>query len=129
MKFQLPILAVLALLLPGCDQSKTQNAAGKKLSLSQPSNQTLTRGETNEIAISINRENFATAVKVTFSNLPNGVHVVDEREIPGDQSRMTYTLHAANDADLVANHESRVTAEGPDKMATTQTFKLTIQEK
>ncbi|MBI1850309.1 MAG: hypothetical protein HYR85_08195, partial [Planctomycetes bacterium] len=71
---------------------------GKKLSLTKPSNQTLKRGEVNEIAISISRENIDGPVKVKFDRLPKGVEVVEAKEIPADQTRAVYTLHAANDA-------------------------------
>jgi hypothetical protein len=112
-----------------CERSSTMGSAGKKLSIIKPSDQTLKRGEVNDLAISINRDNFSSPVKVKFQRLPKGVEVVEPRDIPADQTRIVYTLHAANDADLVENYEAMVTAEGPDGMATTETFRVSVRDK
>ena len=121
---------ILALVLPGtaCEKSTTQ-AAGKKLTLTKPADQTVKRGETNEIAISINRDGFNGPVNVRFPKLPKGVTVVETKPIAADQSRVNYTLHAAPDADLVEKYEASVSVEGPDMMSTTQTFLISVKEK
>ena len=120
---------VLPLAGTACDKTATEGPGGKKLTLVKPSNQTLRRGETNEIAISIGRDNFGGPVKVKFAKLPKGVEAVETRDIPAEQTHATYTLHASNDADLVQNFEAAVTVEGPDGMATTQTFLVSINDK
>ena len=131
MKTMLYSALALAFILTGtaCDSSATRGPAGKKLSLTKPSNQTLKRGEVNEIAISISRENFDGPVKVKFQKLPKGVEVVELKDIPANQTRAVYTLHASNDADIVENFESTVTVEGPDGMATTENFQVSIRDK
>lgn len=127
----LALLLILA--AAACDKTTTQGSGGKKLTLDDPADQTLHRGDTNKIDISISRENFSGPVSVRFQRLPKGVEVLDTEPIPADQSRATYTLHATNDADLVANFEASVEAssgpEGTDKMAATQTFLITVKDK
>jgi hypothetical protein len=112
-----------------CEKSTTVGAAGRELSITKPADQTLVRGETNEVAISIDRANFSGPVKVKFQKLPKGVHAVETKDIASDQSRGVYTLHAANDADLVENFEAAVLVEGPAGMTTTQTFLVSVRDK
>lgn len=120
---------ILAVILPAtaCEESTTR-AAGKKLTLTKPADQTIERGATNEISISIDRGGFTGPVNVRFDKLPRGVTVVETKQIAADQSRADYTLHAAPDADLVEDFEASVTVEGPEMMATTQTFLITVEE-
>ena len=113
----------------GCEKTTVQGPAGKKLTLVRPADQSLKRGETNEVLVMISRENFGGPVEIVFENLPKGVHLVDSRPIPGDKSRGTYTLHAGNDADLVENHQVLVSASGPDGMKATEMFGVTVKDK
>lgn len=123
--------AVIALLAAGigCEQSTVQGENGRKLSVVQPSSQTMNRGDTNKIDISVSRTNFGDALGVTFSDLPRGTTVVEDKKIASDRSSGTYTLHSAPDADLVTNHVSRVTVEGPGGMTATETFKITVNDR
>ena len=131
MKIVTRCAAMIALLVAvfGCEQTTVEGTGGRKLTLSQPSSQTLKRGETNTISISITRASFSNPVEVKFSNLPKGVSVVEDKKIGTDQNSGTYTLHAAPDADLVANHVAKVTVEGPDGMTATETFQITVKDK
>ena len=112
-----------------CDKSVTASSSGRKLELTKPSNQSLRRGETEEVAVVIGREKFTGPVKVTFQRLPRGVTVVEAKDIAADQTRAVYTLHAATDADLVENNESSVTVEGPEALTATQTFLISVKDK
>jgi len=123
------ITVALVLCGAACDKNTTQGPGGKRLTLTQPADQTLKRGETNEIAISIGRDNFTGPVQVRFEKLPRGVEAVQSKDIAADQTRVVYTLHAANDADLVQKHEAVVVAQGPEGMATRQTFLVTVEDK
>ena len=120
--------ALLALAaFPAC--SKQTEAAGNQgtvLGLSDPFDQTITQGESNDISISIDRKGFADAVTVDFSNLPSGVRVEGGTSIPAGESKHTFKLIAAPDARPVEKHLVTVTARG--KGATpTQTFELTVK--
>lgn len=131
MKMATRCASVLALLLValGCEKTTVQGTNGKKLTLLQPTSQTMKRGETNSISITVTRSNFGDAVGVKFANLPKGVHVIEDKKIGADQNIGTYTLHSAPDADLVTNHVARVTVEGPEGMTATETFEITIKDK
>jgi hypothetical protein len=120
---------VLILAGTACEKSVSADASGRRLTLTKPTNQSLKRGETEQVGVSIGREKFTGPVKVKFTKLPQGVTVVVNKEIASDQTSADYTLHAANEADLVENHEAAVTAEGPDGLATTQTFLITVKDK
>lgn len=131
MKILTRCAAALALVMfaLGCEETSVEGPTGKKLTLSQPSSQTMKRGETNQITISISRSNFADSVGVKFSDLPKGTTVVESKKIDADKNSGTYTLHSAPDADLVANHVAKVTVEGPGGMTATETFKITVTDK
>jgi hypothetical protein len=120
------ILAAAAFGLCGC--SSDESPSGKKLSLFQPTSQTLRRGETNKIAITVTRRAFDGEVVIEFVDLPSGVKVIEEGRIPKDDNLRNFTLHAANDAALVANHNAKVIAKGPEGLETSQTFQITVKE-
>lgn len=113
----------------GCEKTTVEGPAGKRLTIVKPADQTLKRGEINEVLVMISRENFGGSVDITFENLPKGVHVVDARPIPSDKSRGTFTLHADPDAGLVEKHSILVTASGPDGMRATEMFLVTVKDK
>src|SRR5436190_6632771 len=88
-------------LMGGCKQSTSQSG-DKKLTLYKPSNGNIHRGGTEDVTIKISREAFREKVKVNFSNLPKGVEVTTrDMEIGADQTSGTFTLKAADDAELV----------------------------
>jgi hypothetical protein len=122
---------LLAALFAGaaCEKSTTRGPGDKQLQLVKPADQTLRRGETDEVALTIVRENFSGPVSVKFEGLPAGVDVVENKPIAADETRAVYNLHAANDASLVEGAQVRVTVEGPDMMRTTQTFQVSVKDK
>jgi hypothetical protein len=132
MKYMIANAAALALLLVmvGCDKTTVEGPGGKKLTVVQPSNQTLKRGEINEIAIKVARTNTGAPLKVEFEGLPKGVTVIeDSKKISSDQNVVNYTLHAAPDADLVQNSQAKVTVSTPDGMKATETFTITVKDR
>jgi hypothetical protein len=131
MKYATRLAAALALLVSalGCEQTSVEGTGGKKLTLLAPASQTLKRGETNQIAITVTRSNFADSVSVKFSNLPKGTSVVEDKKIDADKNIGTYTLHSNPDADLVTNHVAKVTVEGPGGMTATESFQITVKDK
>jgi hypothetical protein len=120
------ILAAAAFGICGC--SSDESATGKKLSLVQLTSQTLRRGETNKIAIVVTRSGFDDEVVIEFVDLPAGVKVIEEGRIPKGDNLRNFTLHADNDAALVANHHAKVKAKGPEGLETSQTFEITVKE-
>ena len=111
----------------GCERSTAEAPGGKRLTLFQPARQALKQGETNDIAVMIHRENFEGDVRVAFDNLPRGVTVLALRPISAGKDREVYTLHAAPDAGLVANHMARVTVEGPDGLKASEMFGISVE--
>jgi len=120
------ILAAVAFGLFGCSTDETPG--GAKLTLIQPAPQTLKRGETEKIAITVGRSGFEGEVKIEFVDLPSGITVVEEGGVPKDDNIRTFTLHADNKANLVENHEAKVKAKGPEGLETFRTFKITVKE-
>jgi len=122
--------ALLALLgaNSGCaKESAASGAVGTRLALTQPGNQHMAQGESNRIAITIERTGFADPVKVNFSNLPAGVSVADDT-IPAGESKKDFVLLASPTAAVVEKQIVTVTAAGRG-IKTPQTFELTVKAK
>lgn len=127
MKWTTMILSLFV--VAGCGKTTVQGPEGKELTLFEPADQTLERGETNEIAIQIMRSDWDGPVRVEFTGLPKGVSVIDLRDLNPSESRIGFTLQAALDADLVSNSLVHVTAHGPDGMKATESFRITVVER
>lgn len=108
-------------------EASASGPAGTKLDLSKPSDQTITQGESDNVAISIDRTGFADPVQVSFSNLPAGV-TVDGNSIPSADEKKDFVLVAAPTATVVNKQIVTVTAKGSG-LTTTQTFELTVKAK
>ena len=125
------LIAVLASLMvgAGCEKS-TVGAKGKKLTLMKPADQTIKRGETNDVKITIKRDDFRDPVTVKFEGLPAGVRVQDEaRQIAAEETTATFTLKAEPDASVGKDQVVYVTVLGPDGLKTEESFKLTVKDK
>ena len=121
-------LVVPTLFLIGCEKSTVEGPSGKKLTLVKPADPSVKRGSTEKLAIVVSRANFEGPVTIAFENLPKGVQVVDDGgKVEGNER--TFVLTAAPDADLVEKHTANVTAKGPDGMAATEQFKITVVAK
>jgi len=108
--------------------SKETAAGGRantRLALSKPANQTIQQGDSNKVAVSVDRTGFADPVKVSFSNLPMGVKVTEDSIPAGDSSR-DFVLVAAPDAALVEKQLVTVHARG-NGIDLSQTFELTVK--
>lgn len=111
----------------GCEKTTAESAGGKRLTLFHPASQVLKQGEISEIQVQVRRENFDGEVRVAFDNLPSGVSVLGLGPIPRDKDRADYTLHAAPDAGIVANHQARVVVQGPDGVTATAEFGISVE--
>ena len=124
-------MSLAALAVAGCEKKTVvEGEGGKKRTLDKPSNVTLKQGETEKIKIEVKRTNLPGDVAIRFERLPKGVDVVEnDARIVGDGKDATFTLRAAADAELVENSAATVTAQGPQGMAATETFNVTVKEK
>ena len=104
-------------------------SAGRRLSLYKPADQTILRGETSTMSIVIGKDNFEADVPLKIDQLPEGVSVVEKTVIPGGKDRLVVTLYAKPDAKLVENWAVRVTASGPDRLAASEVFLLTVKDR
>ena len=122
-------LLCAAALVAGCASSTSKGTGGRELTIVRPASQTLHRGQTNRVAIVVRRENIPSNVTIQFDQLPKGVSVVEaDRKVQPGELGVDYTLVAANDADLVANHQARVTAKAPDGLSASETLTLTVKQ-
>jgi hypothetical protein len=156
MKRLLPLgLLGVALVVTGCQQSTSTGPAGttrspstqsrapdggvrtdpgtradtgaKKLTLTAKEAQTVARGSTDKVQLTINRDNFNDPVTIKFSGLPKGVEVVEkDMTFKPDENMKVFTLQASGDAAL-GEHNVTITAEAPGLSNNTQTFKLTVK--
>jgi len=75
------------------------------------------------------RTNFDDPVEIHFSNLPEGVEVVDKDvKVPSGNDSITVTLKAGPDAEP-GEHEVTLIAKAPGVEENRQTFKLTVKDK
>jgi hypothetical protein len=129
----------LALVVTGCQKTSTTGPGGtkvgggttdkKELTLTAATSQTLARGASDKVMLTINRDNFSDPVKVRFENLPTGVTVVDKDiTIASGDNKATVTLQADATAPI-GDHQVKIVAEAPGVAPNEQAFKLTIKEK
>lgn len=123
----LSALALGALLVSGCSKpASVQGQGTRKLSLDKPASMTIERGGLAKAGIKIRRQDVAGDVSIAFTNLPNGVELVESgKRIVGDEG--SYTFRASETADLVENHVADVTASAnPGDIAVAQPFTITV---
>ena len=127
----LTALAVAFIAVAGCNKptASVEGSGGRKIVLAKVADQTMKRGEKNKVMVAVTRTNINDPLDVTFENLPKGVTVEEkDKKIATNENSVNYSLMAAADADLVTNHEVKVTvSHGDIKVA--DTFKLTVKEK
>lgn len=121
---------VLLVLVVGCAKTTVEGTKGEKLTVMRPTDQTVKQGETNQVSIIINRDNFRDAVEVVFDKLPPGITVTDkDMTIAADKNKATFTLKAEPNAAPVSNHKVTLIVKGPSGMKVEEKFQLTIKEK
>jgi hypothetical protein len=135
MKKMLMTLAMTAVLL-GCNKTtttgtgmstRTGERVTKKLTVMAANDQTVARGATDKVTVTVNRDNFNDPVTVTLSGLPKGV-TVSEKDlvIPASGNTVTATLVADKEA-AVGDHNVTITAKAEGVEENKQTFKLTVK--
>lgn len=124
-----PIAFVTALLVGGlssCSQKEALGAGNTKLQMTAPADHSVERGNTNSIAIKVDRHGFEGPVDIAFSGLPQGVTVPAGGSIPAGDSSRDFVLAATPEATLVKGHLVTVVASSRD-MRVTQVFKLSVE--
>jgi hypothetical protein len=135
MKKLILTLALTAAVI-GCNKStttttgintRTGEPVTKSLSVMAKDAQTIARGATDKVTVTINRDNFNDPVTVSFSGLPTGVTVAEkELVIPAGSKMATATLTADKEA-AVGDHTVTITAKATGIPDNQQTFKLTVK--
>lgn len=138
-----PFVVLGFVFVVGCDTKKAESTApsknpekpgvARKLTVKSPGSQTVTQDKTDELTVSIDRDNFSAPVTIELKNLPKGVTVeTKDLTLPADKNSLTVTVKAAPDAPAIVDHPVTVTAKAKDQTdlpdATTD-FKLTVKTK
>lgn len=129
MKNMIALPLVLATLAgAGCASTTAEGTGERRITIARPMDQTLRRGEINKVAVTILRQGFRSDITIRFDGLPSGVKVLEtDRRFTEDDIIVSYTLHAANDAPSVKEAPVTVTAEGPDGLAASEIFHVTVK--
>jgi hypothetical protein len=107
--------------------------AARKLTVKSPGNQTVTQDQTDDMTVSVDRDNFSGPVTIDVRNLPQGVSLVTkDLTLPADKNSVTVTVKANPDAPPVVDHVVQVAAKAKDQSDLPETvtdFKLTVKAK
>ena len=123
-------IAAAGLLIPGACKQTTAHAGGKAITITKPADQTITQGGSEPVTVHISRSQHSDPVTVHMTGLPAGVSVAEaDKRIASDQTSAVFTLIATPTAAVVNNHSVKVTADGPEGLAVSETFLLTVKEK
>jgi hypothetical protein len=114
---------------PGGVNPRTGQAEPKKLTMNTAKEQTIKRGDTDNVKVTVRRENFDDPVRVHIDNLPKGVEVLNAEDavIPGGADSTTLTLKA-DPATPVGDHPVQISADAPGLDMNTQTMTLHVKE-
>ncbi|MCI0704407.1 MAG: hypothetical protein L0241_25395 [Planctomycetia bacterium] len=135
------ILFGLVALSLGCEKGTstapstdpTRPKSERRLSVTSPGEQTVTQDKTDEMTISINRDNITGPVDIELKNLPPGVELVtQDMTIPAEKSSTVVTIKASPTATPVEDHVVTVIAKAKDVKdlpEATTTFKLDVKSK
>lgn len=123
--FCFTLLTAAALI--GCSSTSVHGKHGEHLTVYEPADQTIERGATNQVMLTLGSAQLNGPLEVDFDNLPDGVRVIEDKmEIPVGKTFATFTLYAEDDADLVADRTVTVMLESDDGLAATQYFDLDV---
>src|SRR5262249_54983820 len=112
----------------GGERKTVEGEGGKKLSVKAPGDTSVKQGDTAPITVSITREKFNDPVELKFTDLPEGVIIVEnDLTIAKDINESKLTLKAATGAKPVDDHKVTVTASGGG-MKQDVSFKVTVKK-
>lgn len=123
--------------LAGCNQGTSSapatapgQTAPRRLTVRALYEHKVHRDGTDELTVTVDRDNFAGPVTVAVRDLPAGVSLVTtDMTIPAGKESLTVTVKATPDAPLVDDHVVRVAATAPDMPEASTTFKLDVMPK
>lgn len=112
---------------PSTDPNKPKDV--QKLTLTSSGDHTITQGETDDVMVNINRDNFKEPVTFDVKDLPRGV-TLDSKDLtaPADKGTFTLRLKAAVDAPPTKDAVFHITGKSGDVKAEL-TVKLTVKAK
>jgi hypothetical protein len=120
----------------GCEQKSGTAPSGdpnkpKKLTVTVAKDHTITQGETDEVLVNVNRDNFKDPVTLEVSDLPTGVMVeTKDLTIPADKNNLTVRLKAEPTAAPVKDHVFHIVGKsGGDLKSEAANVRLTVKEK
>jgi hypothetical protein len=112
--------------VPGPGPSGTTTV--KKLTVKGPTGQSIKQGDSNQVSISIVRDNFNDPVTIRLNDLPKGVVCVEDHVVvPAGDKSIKLTLKAAADAEI-GEHDVKIDATAPGIDENVQTFKLNVKD-
>jgi hypothetical protein len=113
-----------AMLLVGCNKTTSEAPATnpakpgetRRLAVTSPGEQDVTRNETETITVRVDRDNFAGPLSVEFRNLPKGVSVVTpDMTIPAGRDSLEVAVKADKDAAVVDDHKVQIAVKAKDQ--------------
>jgi len=125
------VIAAGALVNAGCEHHTSTSPDGNKsISLTKPSNATITQGETANMDIKISRKGFNEPVTVRFEGLPEGVTVEEkDNQIAKDSNSTRFTLKAAANAAPVTDKAVTVITSASGIPEVRDSFNVTVRAK
>ena len=124
----IPVMVALSIGLGGCAETTVRGSEGTELSLAQPSDETVMQGESGDVLVRIDRDDFEGPVEIEVADLPEGVNATDgDTVIQSDEESVVVRLHADPDAVLVDNHEAMVRARAPNGLQVAQKVRITVR--
>ena len=135
---RISVLAALMLAVAGCQETMTTGPASpptpgsttdasagqKKLSVMALESHTVKQGDTDNVLVTINRDNFNDAVTLGVEGLPMGV-TATAPTIAASENSATIVLKAESTA-AVGEHQLTLTAQAPGIDKNTQAFTLKV---
>lgn len=117
-----------AVVFPAACQKKTlEGPGGKQIVAYTPRDMEIHRGSRKILEVQLVRRNTRREVKVSISQLPEGVTAVHPTQSVETDS-VSFILQASDEAALVTDHKVAITIEGPDEMQGTEYVSLTVLE-
>jgi len=138
MKKLFAILALSVVGIMGCEKKSgtapstdpNQPNVVRKLTIMASGDHTITQGETDEIKLTVNRDNFKEDVMIEVMDLPKGISLDShDMKIPADQSMITIRLKAAADAPATKDAIFHIVGKSKDIKSDAMNVKLTVKAK
>ena len=138
MKKLIAVLALSVAGIVGCEKKSgtapsvdpNQPGAVRKLTIMASGDHTITQNETDDVKITVTRDNFKEAVTIEVTNLPTGISV-DSKDmtIPADQNMITIRLKATADAPATKDATFHIVGKSKDITSAAMNLKLTVKVK